>query len=123
MRKESPCTACKKLTRRFLFSDNKLGIPICSYECENRYLDTLSYKDEAKLLTYFDNRIAEAKHRLRLSWYAAAVGVFVILLGFLTTTGEVFIVGASVASVSAFLTRYFEDKNVKLTWTRKRVRV
>jgi hypothetical protein len=123
MRKESPCAACKKLTRRFLFNDSRLGIPICSYECENRYLNTLSNKDEAKLLTHFDNKIAEAKHRLRLCWYAAAVGVFVILLGFLTTSAAVFIAGASVATGSAFLTRYYEDKNVKLMRTRKRVRV
>jgi hypothetical protein len=123
MRKESPCTACGKLTRKYLFNDNKLGIPICSYECENKYLDTLNSKEEAKLLTHFDNRIAQAKQCLRLCWTAAAVGVLVILLGFLTATAAVFIVGASLATVPAFLTRYFEEKNVRLMRTRKRIRV
>lgn len=123
MREKSPCTVCGKSTRNLLFNDNKLHIPICSYECEHKYLDTLSNKEEAKLLRCIDNRITQTKHRLRLCWTTAGVGVLVMLVGFLAKNAAVFIFGASLASVCAFLTRYLEEKTVKLTSTRKRISV
>ena len=123
MREKRPCTVCARSTSKILFNDSKLCIPICSYECEHRYLDTLSYKDEAKLLSHYDNCITQAKHRLRLGWTTAGVGVLVILAGFLTKTVMIFIAGVFMATVCAFLTRYFEEKAVKLTQTRKRISV
>jgi hypothetical protein len=123
MREESPCTVCGKSTRNLLFSDNKLHIPICSYDCEHKYLDTLSNKEEAKLLRHIDNRITQTKHRLRLCWTTAGVGVAGMLVGFLAKNTAVFIFGASLATFCAFLTRYLEEKIVKLTDARKSISV
>jgi hypothetical protein len=123
MIEESPCRVCGKSTLQFLFDDSKLRIPICSYGCEQRYLDTLSCKEKAKLLSHFDNRIAKTKHDLRLCWATAGVGALVVLVGFLTKAVATFIAGASLATVCAFLTRYLEEKITKLTQNRKRVSV
>lgn len=123
MFKENPCTVCGKSTPRLLFDDNKLRIPICSYECEHKYLDSLSKKEEERLVSRFDSRMARTKHLLRLCWATAGVGVLVILAGFLTKTAAVFIIGASLATICAFLTRYFEGKALKLAQTRKRIAV
>jgi hypothetical protein len=123
MRHQSPCTMCGKSTRKFLLNDVTLGIPVCSYECEHKYLDALSSKEEAKLLGRLDNRITETKHRLKLCWTIAGTGVMIILLGFLAKTAAVFIAGALLATVCAFSTRYFEENKVRLTQTRKRIRV
>jgi hypothetical protein len=114
---------CGKSTRKFLLNDVTLGTPVCSYECEHKYLDSLSSKEEAKLLGLLDNRISGTKHRLRLCWITAGIGVTIVLLGFLAKTAAVFIAGALLATVCAFSTRYFEEKIVKLTQTRKRIRV
>jgi hypothetical protein len=123
MIEENPCKVCGKSTFQFLFDDRKLRIPICSYECEQKYLDTVNYKEKAELLGRFDNRIAKEKHDLRLCWAAAGVGALVVLLGFLLKAAPAFIAGASLATVCAFLTRYLEEKITKLTQNRKRVSV
>lgn len=122
-REESRCTVCGDLTRKFLFNDNDLRIPMCSYKCENRYLDTISAKKEAILLDRFEKRINQSKHRLRLCWTIIGVGAMVTLVGFLTKTVEVFIVGASLATFCAFLARYFEERIVKLARIRERISV
>jgi hypothetical protein len=122
-REKNPCAVCGKSTPKSLFDDDELRIPICSYECEHRYLDTLTHKEEAKLLTRFDNRIAQTKHHLRLCWTTAAIGASVTLAGFFTRTVAVFLAGASLATLSAFLTRYLEEKTVKLTRTRRRISI
>jgi len=123
MIEESPCRVCGKSTIKFLFDDSKLRIPICSYECEQRYLDTLSYKEKAKLLSHSDNRIAKTKHDLRLCWAVAGIGALVMLAGFLTKAVAIFIAGTSLATACAFLTRYLEEKIMKLTQNRKRISV
>jgi uncharacterized membrane protein YphA (DoxX/SURF4 family) len=96
---------------------------MCSYKCELRYLDALSYKEQASLLILFDSRIAQTKHSLRLCWTTVAVGVSVILVGFLTKSASVFLAGACLATFFAFLIRYFDEKTVKLTTTRKRISI
>lgn len=121
MKDKGPCSVCGQATRKLLFNDNALHIPICSYECKNRYLDALSDKEEANLLRRLDDRIELAKHRLKLCWTTASVAVLAILAGFLTKNATVFLCGASLASVCAFLIRYLEEKALKLTQTRKRV--
>ena len=123
MIEESPCKVCGKSTLKFLFDDSKLHVPICSYECEQRFLDTLSYKQKAELLSRFDDRIVHAKHDLRLCWAATGLGALVVLAGFLTKNVVAFTAGASLATVCAFLTRYFEEKTTKLKQNRKRVSV
>jgi len=123
IREQNPCMMCKRLTRKLLFNDSKLCIHMCSYECERKYLDTLSTQEEAKLLARFDHMRAQIKHRLRTCWITAGLSLMVILVGFLTRTPTIFIVGASLATVCAFLTRYFEDKTVKLTRIRERISV
>ena len=123
VREQSPCIVCKRLTRKVLFNDSKLHIPICSYECERRYLDTLGERDEANILSHLDNRIARAKHHLRLYWTTAGVGVLVIVAGLLTKIVTIFIAGAFIATVCAFLTRHFEEKAARLTLKRKRISV
>lgn len=123
MFKENPCTVCGKSTPKLLFDDNKLRIPICSYECEHKYLDSLSKKEETRLVNRFENRIARTKHLLRSCWATAGVGILVILTGFLTKTASIFIVGASLVTICAFLTRYFEGRILELAQTRKRIAV
>lgn len=123
IREQSQCIVCKRPTRKLLFNDSRLRIPICSYDCEHRYLDALRAKDEANMLGHFDNCIARAKHHLRLCWTTAGVGVLVIVASLLNKIATLFIAGALIAGVSAFLTRHFEEKAVKLTLTRKRISV
>jgi hypothetical protein len=123
LRRKSACAVCGKSTLRLLLNDTRVNIPICSYKCELRYLDTISSKEQATLLTIFDERITQTKHSLRLCWTTAAVGVAVILAGLLTKNAAVFLAGASLAILFAFLIRYFEEKTVKLTNTRKRISI
>jgi hypothetical protein len=121
IRAQSLCTVCKKPTRKILFNDGKLGIPICSYECERKYLETLSRGDEAKVLSRLDGRIARTKYHLKLLWATAGVGVLLIVASLLTKIVIMFIPGALMATVCAFLTRHFEQKASKLTLTRQRI--
>ena len=121
MKSQNLCTVCKKPTRKTLFNDGTLRIPIYSYECERRYLDTLTRTEEAKVLSHLDNRIARAKHQLKMLWATAGVGVLAIVASLLTKIVIMFIPGALIATVCAFLTRHFEQKATKLTLTRQRI--
>lgn len=121
MKEKGSCLVCGKQTRKQLLKDEELRIPICSYECEQKYLDTLGEEERAKLLTRFDNMITQTKHRLRLTWIAIGIGLLVTLVGFLAKTVEAFLVGVLLATTCAFLTRYFEERVTKLMGNRKRV--
>lgn len=121
MNAQSLCTVCKKPTRKTLFNDGTLRVPICSYECERRYLDTLSRSEEAKVLSLLDSRIARTKNHLKLLWATAGVGVLLIVASLLTQIVIMFIPGAFMATLCAFLTRHFEQKVTKLTLTRQRI--
>ncbi len=121
MNRQSPCRVCGRSTRKFLFNDRTLGIPVCSYGCEHKYLDSLSGKEEARLLSCLDDMISETKRHHRLIWASAGAGVLVILLGFAVQSAEVFITGVLVASVCALFTRYFEERVAKLTRSKERV--
>lgn len=123
LREQGHCIVCKKPTRKLLFNDSKLHIPMCSYDCERRYLDTLGQRDEANMLSHFDSCIARAKHNLRLCWTTAGVGVLSIVVSLLTKIVTLFVAGVLIAGISAFLTRHFQEKAVKLTMTRKRISV
>jgi hypothetical protein len=118
---QSLCTVCKKPTRKTLFNDGNLSIPICSYECERRFLDALSRAEEARVLSHLDNAIARAKRDLKLCWATAGVGILLIVASLLTKIVTMFIPGAFLAVVCAFLTRHFEYKTTKLTSTRQRI--
>lgn len=121
MKAESLCTVCKKPTRKTLFNDCKLRIPICSYECERRYVDTLSRAEEARVLSHLDSEIAWTKLGLKLCWATAGVGVLLIVASLLTKIVTMFIPGAFLAVVCAFLTGHFEHRASKLTSTRQRI--
>ncbi len=119
----SPCSACGKPTRRSLFDERQLGIAICSYNCQKKYIDSLSVKEETRILKYFDRRIATAKKQYRYSWIIGGISLIIILVGFVTKDASVFIVGAAVAVSSAFSTRHFEDRVTALTRSRRRIAV
>jgi len=121
MKAQNLCTVCKKPTRKTLFNDSKLQIPICSYECERRYLDTLSRAEEAGVLSHLDSRIARAKLDLKLCWATAGAGVLLIIASLLTKIVTMFIPGAFLAVVCAFFTRHFEHRASKLTSIRQRI--
>ena len=120
---ENHCAVCGQPTRTYLFKDNELKIPICTYGCEQKFVDNLSAKQETRLLNHFDKKISQAKRRLKLCWIAAGVGVMVTLMGFLAKTVTVFVVGASLATFCAFLTRYLEERTVRLTRIRERISI
>lgn len=114
---------CGALTRKLLFKDKKLDIPICSVECEHKYIDALSSKDTSKVLSRIDHRITEARLHNRVCWITAGSGVLLFFAAFLTKSFSVFIAGASLMSLGAFLTRYFEHKMTRLTRLRKRIAI
>jgi hypothetical protein len=104
-----------------LFDDAKLCIPICSYECKNRYLDSLSEKEEVSLLRRLDERIEKAKSNLKMSWAAAGAGVLTLVISLLARNVTIFLSGAFVATTSAFLTRHFEGEIVSVKQNRMSV--
>ena len=117
------CTVCHKPTRKLLFNEPALRIPICSHACEQRYLDTLNRAEEARVLSHLDSRISQTKRDLNLCWATAGVGIVLILATFLTKVFIIFVPGFLIATISAFLTRHFEQKVVKLTSTRQRISI
>jgi hypothetical protein len=123
MRKKRPCSVCDEMTSRLLFKDKILSIPICSAECEHGYLESLSPKDEDRVLKRLDERIETAKLHDRMCWATACLGVIVLAVGFFAKNVSVFLAAVLPIAVGAFLTRHFEQKTRKLARLRKRIRI
>jgi hypothetical protein len=120
-----PCAACGNPSRKLLFRDKKLGIPICSKKCEHDYLKNLSPRaaEHAVIVQYLDNKIVAFKKRNTIGWGFSGSGVFLLLLALLIRDVNIFIVGIILASLSALATRQFEDEMKKLTAQRKRLAI
>lgn len=120
-----PCAACGNLSRRFLFKNDKLGIPICSKKCEYEYLKNLSSSapEHALIVQHLDRRIREYKKRNRIGWTITGIGVLLLLLGFLVPEVNVFIAGGIIVFVGPLATRHFEDTIRKITIQRKRLAI
>ncbi len=123
MPKTNPCTVCGEPTSKFLFKDRKLNIAMCSGECEHEYIQTLSRKDEDKILNYLDRKIERTKLHKKIGWTVAGCSLLLVLAGFLVKSVEMFMIGFFPMTVGAFSTRHFEDRLTKLTRTRKRVAI
>ena len=125
MTNELPCTACGNPSRKFLFKDKELGIPICSRKCEYAYLKNLSpsVAEHSKVLQYFDERIKKCRERKRISWVLSCVGVLLILLGFVIPDVNTFIAGLVLSFLFPLATRHYEDLMRKLTIQRKKLAI
>jgi len=125
MGKPVPCAACGNLSRKFLFKNDKLGIPICSKKCEYQYLKNLSSTapEHALIVEYLDRRITEYRKRNRICWAVTVIGVLFLLLGFLVPDVNVFIAGGVIVFVGPVATRHFEDTIRKITIQRKRLAI
>ena len=121
MNNPSPCKTCGKPTHNLLFNDRQLHIPICSYACQTKYLDSLSDKETAELLHRFDDTIRRWRNHLRICWVTASAGVLGILTGVIAKNVAVFLGGVSLAAACAFLTRYLEERMFKLRQTRNNI--
>jgi hypothetical protein len=111
------------MTSRLLFRDGILNMPICSVECENGYLESLSPHDEDRVLKRLDKRIETAELHDRMCWATAGLGVIALAIGFFAKNVTVFLAAVFPIAVGAFLTRRFEQRTRKLTRLRKRIRV
>jgi endogenous inhibitor of DNA gyrase (YacG/DUF329 family) len=122
MNQKLPCAVCGNFTRRLLFKNKKISIPVCSKKCEHLYLKNLSQNTEEHtlILRYLDGRIKVYRTRNRIGWGVTGVAVALLLLGALLPEVNLFIVGVLVASASAVATRHYEDRIKKLTIQRKR---
>jgi lipid-A-disaccharide synthase-like uncharacterized protein len=120
-----PCAACGNPSRKFLFKDKELGIPICSRKCEYAYLKNLSpsVAEHSKVVQYLDNRIKKCKERNRISWVFSGLGVLLILLGFVIPDVNTFIAGVALSFLFSLATRHFEDLMRKLTIQRKKLAI
>ncbi len=124
---------CGKLTTRVLFGDNLGGIYVCSRGCELEYFESLRHrkKEPQNLLRYLDEKIARTKTYSRVGWASAVIGIVWIILGaFLThfsvtknpeTGVSLFFIGVFVTACSALSTCYLDDRERKLTETRRRL--
>jgi hypothetical protein len=119
----NPCIMCGEMTRKFLFNDKKLNIPICSGECEHKYIETMGRKDEGKVLSHLEHKIEKTKWHEKIGWTVAGVGLFLVIVGFLAKYAEVFLVGIFPMTIGAFSTRHFEAKIEKLTRMKKRIAI
>ena len=120
-----PCAVCGNSSRKFLFKDKELGIPICSRKCEYAYLKNLSPSaiEHTKVLQYLDNRIKICRERNRISWVLSGVGVLLILLGFVIPDVNTFIAGLVLSFLFPLVTRHYEDLMRKLTIQRKKLAI
>jgi hypothetical protein len=125
MKQKLPCAVCGNFTRRLLFKNKKISIPVCSKKCEHLYLKNLSQNTEEHtlILRYFDGRIKVYRTQNRIGWGISGVAVALLLLGALLPEVNLFIAGAAAVSVSAVATRHYEDRIKKLTIQRKRLAI
>ena len=125
MKQKLPCAVCGNFTRRLLFKNNKISVPVCSKKCEHLYLKNLSQNTEehALILRYLDGRIKVYRTWNRIGWGVSGVAVALLLLEALLPEVNLFIVGVVAASVSAVATRHYEDRMKKLTIQRKRLAI
>jgi hypothetical protein len=119
------CAACGNPSKKLLFKDKKLGIPICSKKCEHEYLKNLSpgATGHTMIVRYLDKKIREYKKRNRIGWGLAGSGAILMLLALLIRDVNIFIAGCIIASLSALATRQYEDGIKKLTTQRKRLAI
>jgi len=125
MNQKLPCAVCGNFTKRLLFKNKNISIHVCSKKCEHLYLKNLSQNTEEHtlILRYLDGRIKVYRTRNRIGWGISGVAVALLLLGALLPEVNLFIVGAVTASVSAVVTRHYEDRMKKLTIQRKRLAI
>lgn len=111
------------MTSNLLFGDRTLGVSVCSKECEQEYLGSLSSEDETRVLKRLDRRIETVKFQERICWATAILGVFALTVGFFLKDTNVFLAATVPMTVGAFLTRHFEKKNRRLVWMRRHIRI
>jgi hypothetical protein len=117
------CAVCGNATRRFLFRDETLGIPICSSKCEYEYLQNLTPEmaEQMRVVSYLDEKIEESKKLNRIFWGASGVALVPIILGIFLANVTFFMIGAVTVSIATLFTRYLEDQMDKLVRFRKRI--
>ena len=125
MKEPRSCAICEKITTRFLFGDEMLGIPICSKKCEYEYLENLTYEDKEQIsvVHHLDGKIAETKKRNKMGWGLSGFGAVLVIIGFVIADALIFLGGSVIVVFGTLSTRHFEDKIDKLTRLRKRIAV
>jgi len=123
MRNAEACSVCGNITSKFLFNDRKTGVTVCSWNCERKYLDALSQKEETRILNYLDDKIEKNKRNDRIGWTIAGSGLAIVAIGFFLKSAEVFIAGVFPLTFGAFSTRHFEDRINKLRKQKMHIRI
>jgi len=123
MPKARPCSVCGEMTSKFLFDDRRLEVAICSGECEHLYVQTCDPKQEVGMLRWLDGKNRKAKRDEKICWIAAGAGVIVVTAGFFLSNVALFVIGVVPLTAGALLTRFFEDRQQKLTKKRKRIAI
>jgi hypothetical protein len=123
MPKAKPCFVCGEMTFKFLFGDGRLGVAICSGECEHQYIQTCDPGQEVGMLRWLDGRIRKAKRDEKVCWITAGAGLIIVTAGFFISNVALFVIGVVPLTTGALLTRLFEDRQQKLTKKRKRIAI
>jgi hypothetical protein len=123
MPKAIPCVVCGKMTTKLLFRDKTLGVPVCSRNCEYQYLRKLTpdRKEQINMVRFLDETIEENKKYNRILWGVSGCGLVPIFVGIWLANAMLFLIGASVAAISALSTRHFEEKIDELMEERMRI--
>ena len=111
------------MTNKFLFKDKMLGISLCSSKCEYQYLQNLTpdRKEQMNVVRALDKLIEKNKKSNRMLWLIAGSGLVPIIIGIWLVNLVIFLIGVVIVSISAPLTRHFEDMIQQLKKQRKRI--
>jgi hypothetical protein len=123
MKGSKPCVICGKMTGRFLFKDKMLGISLCSRKCEYQYLQNLTpdRKEQIDIVRVLDELIEKSKKFNKTMWTVAGAGLIPVFIGIWLANPATFLIGIAVVSVSALMTKDFDERIEKLMKQRKRI--
>jgi len=123
MSKARPCFVCGKMTSKFLFSDRRLEVAICSGKCEHQYIQTCDPMQEINMLRWLDGKIEKAKRDEKVCWITAGAGLIIVAAGLFMSNATLFLIGVVPLTIGALFTRLFDDRQQKLTKKRKRIAI
>jgi hypothetical protein len=133
MGRTKPCVICRKPTSRILFQKSPDEVVICSKRCQNEYFQTISPEKAGSLrmVTFFDEKIANVKRYEVCCWITAGLGVVILVLGACLvrtlplsqarTGSDLFLIGTVPLTIGALATEYFSGLRRKLMEKRRQI--